>query len=230
MHLDLIVGLALDYFEDIRYSFEEVFKLFAPELQLGFLKFLKGTPVRDKHQQHGFVFDKNPPYQIIESNYLSRQELQKIVLLEHALEIYWNKKRCIHALKYVTQHYSIFDFLLGLGTYFTGIRDVHQYTLKDVYEIVYQYAQLNFPDDNILHELIAIDYYRQYKIKPQQLFIQEISSEERTNYPSLIFESSEKTDSSCCLISFDFTVCAKEVKVEYKNGFPEIINISIQCS
>ncbi|MCC6583453.1 MAG: B12-binding domain-containing radical SAM protein, partial [Chitinophagales bacterium] len=66
MHLDLIVGLALDYFEDIRYSFEEVFKLFAPELQLGFLKFLKGTPVRDKHQQHGFVFDKNPPYQIIE--------------------------------------------------------------------------------------------------------------------------------------------------------------------
>ena len=40
MHLDLIVGLALDYFEDIKYSFESVFKLYPPELQLGFLKFL----------------------------------------------------------------------------------------------------------------------------------------------------------------------------------------------
>ena len=212
MHLDLIVGLALDYFEDIRYSFEEVFKLFAPELQLGFLKFLKGTPVRDKHQQHGFVFDKNPPYQIIESNYLSRQELQKIVLLEHALEIYWNKKRCIHALKYVTQHYSIFDFLLGLGTYFTGIRDVHQYTLKDVYEIVYQYAQLNFPDDNILHELIAIDYYRQYKIKPQQLFIQEISSEEKKQIIRHLSLDSDKYRFIMLPISFDFTTYAREGK------------------
>ena len=45
MHLDLIVGLALDYWDDIKYSFEEVFKLFAPELQLGFLKFLKGLTV-----------------------------------------------------------------------------------------------------------------------------------------------------------------------------------------
>ena len=56
MHLDLIVGLALDEWGDIKYSIEEVFKLFAPEMQLGFLKFLKGTPVRDKYKEHGFVF------------------------------------------------------------------------------------------------------------------------------------------------------------------------------
>ena len=93
MHLDLIVGLALDEFEDIKYSFEEVFKLFAPELQLGFLKFLKGTPVRDKYEQHGFVFDPNPPYQIIRSNYLSEDQLHQITLLEHALEIYKEQKK-----------------------------------------------------------------------------------------------------------------------------------------
>src|SRR5690606_9164173 len=49
MHLDLIVGLPLEYMEDLKYSFEETFKLFPPELQLGFLKFLKGTPVREKY-------------------------------------------------------------------------------------------------------------------------------------------------------------------------------------
>lgn len=68
MHLDLIVGLPLDYWGDIKYSVEEVFKLFAPELQLGFLKFLKGTPMRDKHQQHEYKYDALPPYQIISVN------------------------------------------------------------------------------------------------------------------------------------------------------------------
>ena len=85
MHLDLIVGLALDYFEDIKYSFEEVFKIFAPELQLGFLKFLKGTPLRNKFEKHGFKFDPNPPYQIIESHYLSKEELHKITVVEQSL-------------------------------------------------------------------------------------------------------------------------------------------------
>jgi anaerobic magnesium-protoporphyrin IX monomethyl ester cyclase len=71
MHLDLIVGLPHDYWEDNKHSFETVFKLFPPELQLGFLKFLKGTPMLYKHAQHGYEFDPTPPYQIIRSNYLS---------------------------------------------------------------------------------------------------------------------------------------------------------------
>ena len=116
MHLDLIVGLPLDYWDDIKYSFEEVFKLFAPEMQLGFLKFLKGTTMRDK-EKHGFIYDQNPPYQIIESNYLSKEELAKIVQLENALEIYWNGKKTINTLKYITEQYSVFEFLLGLGIF-----------------------------------------------------------------------------------------------------------------
>lgn len=178
MHLDLIVGLPLDYWEDIKYSFEEVFKLFAPELQLGFLKFLKGTPMRDK-EQHGFVFDPNPPYQLIESNYLSKAQLEDIVKLEHALEIYWNKKRAVNTLKYVTAKYGSFDFLLGLGKYFGTQRDYHQYSLRDVYEIISRYADINFPKDVVLKELIVIDYYLQGKVKPQAFGAMETSKPER---------------------------------------------------
>ncbi len=169
MHLDLIVGLPLDYYSDIRYSFEEVFKLFAPELQLGFLKLLKGTPVRDKHVQHGFLFDHEPPYQLIKSNYLSRAEIQQILDLEHALEIYWNKKRACHALRYITNTYSIFDFLQGLGSYFVQQKNGLSYTLREVYDILLQYAQQHFPEDVSLQDLIALDYYTHYKVKPQLL-------------------------------------------------------------
>jgi anaerobic magnesium-protoporphyrin IX monomethyl ester cyclase len=138
MHLDLIVGLPLDEWADIKMSIEEVFKLHPPELQLGFLKFLRGTPLRDKHQQHDYVFDPLPPYQMIQSKYLSKEELFRITLLEEALEIYWNKKRAVLTLKYISHQYSIFDFLLGLGEYFKSRRDFHQHTLYDIYDVLYR--------------------------------------------------------------------------------------------
>jgi anaerobic magnesium-protoporphyrin IX monomethyl ester cyclase len=179
MHLDLIVGLPLDEWEDIKYSIEEVFKLFPPELQLGFLKFLKGTPVREKYEQYDFVFDPMPPYQIIESKFLSKEQLQKITQLEHALEIYWNGKKTIHTLKYVTQHYSIFDFLLGLGIYFGTQKSYHQYTLTDVYDIITDYAKIHYPNDDIIPQLIAVDYYLHYKVKPKELYLSEPDKSEK---------------------------------------------------
>lgn len=179
MHLDLIVGLPLDYWNDIKYSFEEVFKLYPPELQLGFLKFLKGTPVREKYEQYGYVFDPVAPYQIIRSNYLSEQELADIVKLEHALEIYWNKKRLTTTLTYITNNYSIFDFLLELGKYFEQRSSFFSYALTDVYTIAHDFVQQHYANDLIVQELVAIDYYLQHKIKPAEKFIAEIPKKQK---------------------------------------------------
>lgn len=179
MHLDLIVGLPLDYWSDIKFSFEEVFKLYPPELQLGFLKFLKGTPVRDKYEQYGYVFDPIAPYQIIKSNYLSEQELADIVKLEHALEIYWNKKRLVHALTYVTEHLSIFDFLLALGKFFEQRSSFFSFTANDIYTIANAFIKEHYPSEAVLHQLLAIDYYLQQKIKPAEKFIPEIDKKEK---------------------------------------------------
>ncbi len=181
MHLDLIVGLPLDYWADIKYSFEEVFKLFAPEMQLGFLKFLKGTTMRDK-AKHGFVYDPNPPYQLIESNYLSKNELYKITQLEHALEIYWNSAKATHTLKYITLHYSIFEFLLELGIYFGTIRDYHKYSLNDVFDIMNSFVEKNYNNDEVLKELIAIDYYLHFKVKPQSRFKEELPKHDKNSF------------------------------------------------
>ncbi|HEY1039222.1 MAG TPA: DUF4080 domain-containing protein [Bacteroidia bacterium] len=179
LHLDLIVGLPLDYWEDTKYSFEEVFKLFAPELQLGFLKFLKGTPVREKYEQYGFEFDPAPPYQIIRSNYLSAEELDKMVIIENMLEIYWNKKKAINTLKYITVRYSIFDFFLGLGERFLTKSDFHKHSLVDAFEILYEHLLAVFPDDKVVLDMMAIDYFTYNKIKPQVLFKEELSREEK---------------------------------------------------
>lgn len=182
LHLDLIVGLALDYWADIKYSFEEVFKLFAPELQLGFLKFLKGTPIRKDFARHGFVFDPNPPYQIIKSDYLSTDELNQIQQLENALEIYWNKKRTCYTLKYITQNHSIFDFLLGLGIYFEARTPFHKYKLEDVFTIIADFCKAHYADDPYLSYCIALDYYAYAKIKPQPMFSQALDKKDTHTY------------------------------------------------
>ena len=208
MHLDLIVGLPLDYWEDIKYSIEEVFKLFAPEMQLGFLKFLKGTTMRNK-EQHAFVYDPEPPYQIIESKYLSKDQLAQIVKLENALEIYWNGKKAVNTLRYVAQQYSIFDFLLGLGTYFGTIRDYHKYSLNDVFEIMTQYAAKAHPDDLILKQLIAIDYYLHFKVKPQVLFLEEVSRTERNSIVEKLGLKHNKYRFAIIPVDFNFNLFLK---------------------
>ena len=213
MHLDLIVGLPLDYWDDIRYSFEEVFKLFAPELQLGFLKFLKGTTMRDK-AQHGFVYDPNPPYQIIESRYLSKAELYKITQLEHALEIYWNGGKSIHTLKYVTNRYGSFDFLLGLGVYFGTKHDYHKYSLTDVFDVLMEYAVANYADDPILPQLIAVDYYLHFKVKPQMLFMAELPRQEKNVVIDRLKLNHHKFRFVILPLSFHFPVLVNENRIQ----------------
>jgi len=214
MHLDLIVGLALDHWADIKYSFEEVFKLFAPELQLGFLKFLKGTPVRDKHNQHGFVFDPLPPYQIIESNYLSKTELERIVKLEHALEIYWNGKKAVNTMKYVTARYGSFDFLLGLGDYFGTQRDYHNYSLSDVFEIATRFAEMRYPNDEVLKQLIAVDYYLHFKVRPQPLLLNGLDKPEQHRVVERLRLNYNKYRYVVLPLNFDYNIFSNHNKIE----------------
>lgn len=209
MHLDLIVGLPFDEWEDIRYSFEEVFGLFAPELQLGFLKFLKGTPVREKYEEHGYVFDPEPPYQIIESRFLSRVELHRITLLEHALEIYWNKKRAPHTLRYVTARHGIFDFLLGLGTLFAAHKQPGEaYGLEELYHILRDFTLQYAPEDAILQEMVVLDYYLNHKIKPRPLGTEEPERREKNLLLQRLGVNVQKYRYAVLPLSFDFNAPA----------------------
>jgi len=217
MHLDLIVGMALDYWDDIKYSIEEVFKLFAPEMQLGFLKFLKGTPVRDKAEQYGFKYDPNPPYQIIESNYLSKEQLHQIVELEHALEIYWNGKKATNTLRYVTHHYSIFEFLLGLGHFFGTQKDFHKYSLTDVFDIITLYTKNTYPDDVVLKQMIAIDYYLHFKVKPKGLFLDEIDFSIKNKLIDELKLNHHKYRYVVLPLDFDFKTFSSEQKIVHEN-------------
>lgn len=218
MHLDLIVGLPLEYMEDLKYSFESTFKLYPPELQLGFLKFLKGTPVREKYEQYGYEFDPNPPYQIIRSNFLNEKELYDITLAENALEIYWNKKRTINTLKYVAEKLSIFDFLMELGRHFENHYELHKHSLSDIFTAIFNFIGLNYPEDAYLKELFAADYYLYSKQKPQNLFGLELPKAENSKVIEVLNLNHHKYRFVVLDLNFDWDVWMESNHITHKKG------------
>jgi hypothetical protein len=119
---------------------------------------------------------------MIQSKYLSKEELYRITLLEEALEIYWNKKRALLTLKYISYQYSIFDFLLGLGEYFNEHRDFHQHTLYDIYDMLFEFIDLNYSQHVHLKQMVAIDYYAQSKVKPQERYLLDLPQKEKVEF------------------------------------------------
>lgn len=170
MHLDLIVGLPLEDYAMLKQSFEETFLLYPPELQLGFLKFLKGTPLRDKYMDYGYEFDPLPPYEVIRSDFMTAEELALARMVERGLEIYWNKQRALNSLMHVSKTYSIFDFFKDLAIFFGERHKYHKHSLNNVYTTLIDFIKTRFPEDKVLLQLAYLDYYTYSNLKPQNLF------------------------------------------------------------
>ena len=82
LHVDLIAGLPYEDLESFKNSFNELFSVGAAELQCGILKLLKGTSLKRKVEEYGYIYDNNPPYSILETNWLSKEELIKMDIYE----------------------------------------------------------------------------------------------------------------------------------------------------
>ena len=91
LHLDLIAGLPYENLESFKKTFNDSYLLMGEELQLGFLKELKGTKISNEKDNHDYDFDSNPPYEIISNKYIGITELEIIKQVEEGLEKYHNK-------------------------------------------------------------------------------------------------------------------------------------------
>ena len=105
MHLDLIAGLPFEGYESFRNSFNMVFALGIDHLQLGFLKMLKGSGIRNKEVTHGYIYKNYPPYEVLGNKYLSFKELLKIKDIEEVLELYYNTDNFKLSVRYVINKY-----------------------------------------------------------------------------------------------------------------------------
>ena len=89
-HLDLIAGLPYEDYATFGKSFDEIYELKPNQLQLGFLKVLKGSYMFEHATEYGMVYHSTAPYEVMQTKWLSFEEILKIKQVEEMLEIYYN--------------------------------------------------------------------------------------------------------------------------------------------
>lgn len=168
LHLDLIAGLPYESFYRFRKSFNDVFALRAKEVQLGFLKMLRGTTIRQEAGLSGYQFQTQAPYEIIRNKWMTAEEIKRIHTAEHALKTYWNSGKFYRTLSllfdtsYSGKYFALFD---EIGQY-TEAHPLprHNYQLEDIFLHLHRFLLSKGMD---FFKELREDYYACFKIRPR---------------------------------------------------------------
>ncbi len=203
LHLDLIAGLPYEQFRDITKGIDAVMALFPDELQLGILKFLKGTPLRNYENFH-YKFSPDPPYTLISSDFLSTTEVADIICIEWALDSLWNGGKMKHWVRYMCNTYSISQVLLQFGKTVQQHFNTVTYSMRDLFNAAIKLIQENYCHDLYARHVLALDYYTHFKIKPAALVIQPLQGLEKKQICKAVGITAHL--GSCMVIPFNFDV------------------------
>ncbi|MBU6137030.1 B12-binding domain-containing radical SAM protein [Clostridium tertium] len=174
-HLDLIAGLPGEDYNSFKNSFNDVYSISPEEIQLGFLKLLRGSSMREEAEEYGMKYSPYPPYEILKTKDISYDELIKLKKVEEMVDKYYNSQKFDNIIKYLVNKFDTpFDFYYTLGTYF----DSKGYFDRNIGNSEYYRVFLDFNmeilkgDNSILKEILKFDYLRFNKKRGMPEFIQ----------------------------------------------------------
>ncbi|QCT03932.1 Radical SAM domain protein [Paenibacillus algicola] len=173
-HLDLIAGLPLEDYDTFRKTFNDVFALGPEELQLGFLKMLRGTGLRIDAAKYNYTYMDHAPYEMLSSDVMPFTDIVRLKRLEDVLEKYWNAHRMDHTLNYLMTHSfpSPFDFFQAFGDYWEGQgwqKIGHQ--LEDLFTRLNAFLlERGTPQMDVIQGLMKLDYFLGHKYKPRKIW------------------------------------------------------------
>ena len=118
-HLDLIAGLPYEDYDSFARSFDEIYELKPNQLQLGFLKVLKGSFMYEHAGEYGIIYHDKPPYEVLSTKWISFDDVLRIKKVEEMLEVYYNSGQFEITMKLMDVLYdSAFDFFQRLGDFY----------------------------------------------------------------------------------------------------------------
>lgn len=140
-HLDLIAGLPFETYEDFKRSFNDLYAHAPDQLQLGFLKVLKGTYMEEMQEAYGLVYRSQPPYEVLQTRWISYQDILRLKGIEEMVETFYNSMQYTSIFKYVVPAFSSpFDFYETLSTWYRA-NDLHKrnHNRMEKYEILREF-------------------------------------------------------------------------------------------
>ena len=120
LHVDLIAGLPYEDLDSFARSFNDVYALHADQLQLGFLKVLKGTVMEQRAEEYGIRYSVRPPYEVLSTKWISYEELDRLRRVCDVLEMYNNSQQFTRTLRFLEENGGMTD---GAFAFFDRLAD-----------------------------------------------------------------------------------------------------------
>lgn len=172
-HLDLIAGLPYEDYDSFVTSFNDVYSMRPQQLQLGFLKVLKGSPIEEKAEEYGIVYNSRPPYEVLYSRWIPYDDVLRLKGIEEMVELYYNSCQFTHTLPVLEKEFSSpFALYEALSQYY----EEKGYYINTParayrYQVLLEFAQQKAPARSELYaQLLTFDMYLRENLKSRPAF------------------------------------------------------------
>ena len=176
-HLDLIAGLPYENYESFGHSFNDVYALKPEQLQLGFLKVLKGSYMAEAAEGYGCVHKAKPPYEVLGTRWLSYEEILKLKGVEEMVEVYYNSgqfQKTIRAMEHLFE--TAFSMYEELADFYekNGYNEVSHTRIRR-YEILQEFLQEKEANLEYFKQLMIFDLYARENMKTRPQWANDLS-------------------------------------------------------
>ena len=181
-HLDLIAGLPYEDYDSFHHSFNDVYALRPQQFQLGFLKVLKGSLMKQMEKEYGIVHKEKEPYEVLSTNWITYEDVLNLKKVENMVEVYYNSGQFENSLKYVeTLFPDSFTMYEALGRFYEQKGyDCISHNRLSRYEIILEFIEsLKQGDVQKGADALVLDLYLREKLKSRPSFAKDQKAEEK---------------------------------------------------
>lgn len=215
-HLDLIAGLPYEDFVTFIKSFNDAYAMKPNQLQLGFLKVLKGSYMGRQADAYELKHQEVQPYEVLSTKWLSYDEVLQLKKIEEMVEVYYNSDQFEHVLEYVTGLFDApYSFYEALGNYYEE-KEYFDIGMKREmrYHVLRQFYRKRFGDENLslFDSLLSFDYYLRENVKNRPAWREKNPIDKQTYNQ---FFKNRGTDAyRLCLTEYDSKEAARRMHIE----------------
>lgn len=176
-HLDLIAGLPWEDYDSFAKSFCDVYAMRPDQLQLGFLKLLKGSPLQKEAEKYGIVCQAGPPYEVLYTSQLTYQQIRRLKKIEEMTELFYNSHQFTGTIKVLelcfANSFAMYESLAGY--YEEQGFFVNSPSRQYRYKILLSFAKKHDPDrEELYRELLICDLYLRENLKSRPFFASDL--------------------------------------------------------
>lgn len=172
-HLDLIAGLPFEDYKSFRKSFNDVYALRPQQLQLGFLKVLKGSYMQEMAETYGCVYKAGEPYEVLGTKWISYGDICRLKGIEDMVEVYYNSSQFSHTMEALEREFTdAFSMYEALADFYEekGYSSVSHARIRR-YEILQEFLkERNVKRQEYFQELMVFDLYARENMKTRPVW------------------------------------------------------------